>query len=308
MTVAYDTDRLAWALAVLTDWPLLLWRSELARHGVARLVVDAAGGFAAPQHPPAGRPWYANLTETAPADAWMRLAAAGLVPLDAVDDPRRRFACSECVGRGGVGHPASSAGGMDPTEAWWDPCGVCGVECDACGGTGTDASATGGACSACVGGVVGSGTVPHPATVVDCVAFAARWPEVIAAEEIARVYVASIDIAGPRPSNVVWRTGPAGESEPFSIEERTPLSLVDTMERWPATWRWHATFAHEATAQLARDPAGWSALMAAWWPVFRPTEAPRSPRLEALRDLAATGFAIADLTPDVITLRAAPPP
>lgn len=48
--------------------------------------------------------------------------------------------------------------------------------------------------------------LPHPATLTDAVALAACWPSIIAAEELARVWLARIARFGaPQPERIVWR-------------------------------------------------------------------------------------------------------
>lgn len=210
---ANDLGRLARALAAVTDWPEHIWRSELARPDT-RLHVDELGGFATPRHPPAGRPWYANLVETVPAEAWMALATAGLVPPDAVDNPRRRFFCARCNGGGYYGSYDREYG-----EYSGRACASCGVECTACGGTGADPDTTGGRCLECVGGVNGRGWTPHPATVADTVLFAARWAEATAAEEIARQHLGRV-----RRHDILWRVDAGRMAAERSLAVRSPAA------------------------------------------------------------------------------------
>ena len=114
-------------------------------------------------------------TATDPDAAWERLATAGVIPHDAVDDPRRSFPwtrrdeCPEC------GCPCEGDG----------PAGVC--ACDA-------------ACRVCYG----SATRAYPETMAQIAVLASRWREVLAAEALAAEACAAY---GVRFDAIVWRVG-----------------------------------------------------------------------------------------------------
>jgi hypothetical protein len=142
-------------------------------------------------------PW----ATTDPAEAWNALAAAGVIPMDAVDDPRRGFADDVTATErlpdrrsdltGDVYYRARGRSGREETRRfpWRD----------------------------FVEGRPGEATpeerarrpilLPHPATVADCVALAADWPGVLAAEEMARQHAHH---RGWTHARVVWRVEPAG--------------------------------------------------------------------------------------------------
>lgn len=148
---------------------------------------------------------------TDPAEAWETFATRGLIPAAWVDDPRRRFdaECPRCHGRGRVpeydrhARAYVSRGGRQAH----DPCPVCPLK--------SPRHRT------CTGRVA----LARPATLADCVAFAADAPNVLAAEALAREHVArrganlaAAAAAGvtpaalhrmqPRPDVVAWRVAP----------------------------------------------------------------------------------------------------
>ncbi len=108
------------------------------------------------------------------AEAWEILSSRGIIPVDAVDDPRRRFACSECDARGGSYF--TSDDGRDDSMM----------------------------CSACEG----AGIVPHPCSLPDVVSIASAWPSVVTAEALATETHRAHGI-GHAFERVVWHFGDA---------------------------------------------------------------------------------------------------
>jgi hypothetical protein len=108
------------------------------------------------------------------AEAWEILSSRGIIPVDAVDDPQRRFACSDCDGSGGSYF--TNVDGRDDAM-------MC-LSCD------------------------GAGIMPHPSSLPDVVSIASAWPSVITAEAPAtETHRAHGD--GQTFERVVWHFGDA---------------------------------------------------------------------------------------------------
>ncbi len=92
------------------------------------------------------------------AEAWEILSSRGIIPIDAVDDPRRRFECSECEGWGRI-HSAV----VDIRNDAMSPLTL--RACDAC---------------------LGAGIMARPSSLPDVVSIASAWPSVPTAEALAQ--------------------------------------------------------------------------------------------------------------------------
>jgi hypothetical protein len=128
-------------------------------------------------------------------------------------------------------------------------------------------------------------TLPHPATVADCVAFASDAPGVLAAEAIAREIVAPTLEC---PDRLVWRVG-----APTPAED--PPDRLATWSEMSAWLRWMQATLRAGTATLRE--------LVALWDESRPLAVP-FPRPDLLPDLIATGYTLDDVRADAVVLAA----
>lgn len=115
-------------------------------------------------------------------EAWELLATRGVISPEAVDEPRRRFECFNCLGTGIMGEDEN---GADL------------IECNICRGPNdvpVDAQDI----------RLRLGTFASPYFFRDVVSIASAWPSVLVAEELARE---AAHVYGERCDVIVWRVG-----------------------------------------------------------------------------------------------------
>ena len=138
--------------------------------------------------------------------AWERFASTGAIPFEAIGDPRRAFECGECGGEGTVAPPVG----------WWAHA------CPACSDSDGPMPSK------------GRGVLPHPVSAADAAMFSTRWPDMLAAEALAREaneeFQRAAEAAGfsrlPAVERVVWRVGKRGLGKSGVYPEAKPFHYV----------------------------------------------------------------------------------
>ena len=181
------------------------------------------------------------------------LAERGVIPNDALDDPRRSF--------------------------------VRAAQCPVCGGAGRVAAANNArllcACDEVAWPRYARGS--YPETIADVVTLAARWPSVLAAEELTRVVALRLAPWGTAPvDRIVWRVGERDTGMPVGWHhDANDHAGTYNDEAWDERWQ---------ALKDAGEPYAWWRGHADLWAErdARQGECPHAPYLAILR----LGFSI----------------